>query len=138
MSILASKKTRAWLAAFVVLCMSLAAGVLFGFTVRDADAAKHKTQLKTLWAVIEEDGTSLKNKGLSGSERYPGAETAGLYRISFNRDVSECAYTATVATREANQISAFEDPALTHGVVVATRDSEGVEADRRFSLVVNC
>ncbi len=138
MSILAGKKTRAWLAAFAVLCVGLAVGVVFGLTTKDADAAKHRTQLKTLWAVIEEDGTPSKDKGLTGSERYPGSETEGLYRISFNRDVSRCAYTATAATRDANQISAFEDPISSHSVVVATRDSDGVEADRRFSLVVNC
>jgi predicted ATPase len=103
-----------------------------------SDAAKRRT-LTTLWAVVNADGTLDRDKGVTASNRVD----TGDYRVTFNRDVSGCAYSATLGNVQSGEISVFEkisDPNATtpRQIAVATRDSAGILQDRPFQLVVRC
>jgi hypothetical protein len=134
MSILANKTV--WLVVLAVLCVGLSVGAVFGSTSKDADAAK-KPQLKTLWAVITPDGGSSSSKGLSTSERYD----KGNYILSFNRDISKCAKTATASTTfmlgDTYQTSTYDAGPRSVGVLI-TNDNVGYDDPPYFQLVVNC
>jgi hypothetical protein len=71
--------------------VGLAVGLGLSSTSKDADAVRPK-QIKTLWANIQSDGLTTSYKGLTGNRR----DFEGQYTISFNRDVSKCARTATL------------------------------------------
>jgi hypothetical protein len=131
MSILANK--AAWLAAFLVLCMGLAAGLVFGFTIQDADAAR-RPQLKTLRAVVEADGDLVRGKGVTLA-RKNNTSTPGIYQVFFNRNVSNCAYVATTADGFAGDTGVEED--FSNSVKVYTNDVATAE-DLPFHLVVTC
>lgn len=132
MSILANKAM--WLATFLVLCVGLAVGVVLGSTIKDADAAKSK-QLK-IWAVVESNGLVDSYKGLTGNQRLD----TGRYQISFDRNISKCAYTATIAAGEFGDISTFNSgSAAPQSILVFTTDNQGADfEDKPFDLVVNC
>ncbi len=68
----------------------------------------------------------------------------GQYRVTFDRDVSQCGYTATMASPKATDpeqigfinVSSFgPDP---KAVIVRTRDSAGPLAARGFTVQVWC
>src|SRR5215210_8603974 len=132
MSILANKAT--WLAALLMLCVGLAVGAVFGSTTKDADAAK-RHQLKTLWAVVEGNSRVDSYKGLTGNQKL----AEGTYQIDFNRDISKCAYTATIAAGETGDISTQKpgQGGSPHSVIVRTTDNTGgnVTIDKPFHLV---
>lgn len=84
-----------------------------------------------LWAVIESNGLADNWYGMTGNQRL----AAGQYAIDFNRDISNCAYTATLSGIN-GQITTFGNPP--QSVYVFTSDNAGNSADRSFHLVVNC
>jgi hypothetical protein len=88
-----------------------------------------------LWAVINPDGTTGVNSGVTASGRTAAVE--GAYEVIFNRDVSNCSYQVTPATGKAET---FAQPRLgnANGVFVSTFDSDGTDVDRGFHLAVFC
>lgn len=129
-------------AAMVVLGVGSA---VLALTNDDADAAR-RPLLKTLWAVVNEDGTLDRSKGVTDSIRL----AEGAYRITFNRDVSGCAYSATVDLSGLGEGHAGEvyvgrnddsptDPTTPRQVDVATYNSSGTgSVDNQFDLTVDC
>ena len=115
-------------------------GVLSVFVLpsRDAEAARRRL-LKTLWAVVNADGTLERGKGVIGTSK-PGT---GDYRVTFNRDVAGCAYSATLDEAAAGEISVFKkevggDETTPQQVAVATRNSASTLVDKPFHLIVHC
>jgi hypothetical protein len=110
----------------------VAAVVLGGLTVpANALAAD-------LWG--RSDGTNLtKGKGVTGFTQYG----PGQYEVTFNQDVSGCAYLATTSsqyTGDASYGSVFTagGHASVNGVYVETKNPGGGLQDFAFNLVVQC
>ena len=133
MSILAGKAV--WLVGLVLLCVGLVVGLGLGSTIDDADAAKKK-ELKTLWAVVNTDGSALRAKGVTTTTLK--ADDPGNYIIDFNRDVSKCASTATIEGGLAGEISTFKNASDPNGVRVVTYNSQASFENKPFTLLVNC
>jgi hypothetical protein len=132
-----SKALKAGGAAFLGGMLSV-----FALPSRDADAARRRL-LKTLWAVVTINAdhtiTVNRSKGVTASSRLG----TGQYRITFNRDVSRCVYSATIeSTSGGGEISAFGGPlqgvVTEREVLVSTYDNSGSFDDEPFHLVVNC
>ena len=100
-------------------------------TADDADAAK-KRPLRTLWAVIQPDGLTYSYKGLTGNQK----TATGKYQIDFNRDISKCAYTATISDGYIGYIGTQN--AGPQSVRVFTNKPDTNSSDMSFYLVVNC
>ena len=101
----------------------------------ETKAKKRKKKQKTLWAVVDSDGSLAFGRGATSAKKLQGN---GAYEVAFNQDVSECAMIA--------QISYFYQPgtaAVTTGtssVTVFTYDTSGspVAANKGFQLMVMC
>ena len=92
-----------------------------------------------LWAVVNPDGTiARKSAGVLGISH----TVTGAYRVQFNKDISQCAWLATIGS--ATTVTSFgfievELSANTKDTVhVETRDSNGNIANRGFHLAVFC
>jgi hypothetical protein len=97
--------------------------------------------VQPLWAFVWGGPTINKGKG-AVSVAVEGV--VGVYRVTFDRDVSHCGYTATMASPQSTDpeqngfinVSAFSaDP---KAVIVRTRDSAGPLAARGFTVQVWC
>src|SRR5215210_6658080 len=98
------KVATVWLVGLAMLCVGLV-GLGLGSMVEDADAAKKK-ELKTLWAVVDADGTLVRGKGVTGNNKLG----TGTYGFFFNRNVEGCAWVATLREGNAGEISVgFDD-----------------------------
>ena len=90
-----------------------------------------------VWAVIAADGHAISSYGMTGSTLLPLQE--GVYELSFNRDISMCAITATSDGGDnGDGLSiwrGFSDP---NSVRVVTWDRSWAYENARFDLVVNC
>ncbi len=64
----------------------MAIGATFGTKIDDADAAR-RTQLKTLWAVVDADGNLVRGKGVTLA-RKNNTSVPGTYQVFFDRDVT--------------------------------------------------
>ena len=118
----------------VVLCVGLVVGLGLGSTLDTADAAK-RPQLKTLWAVVEADGTVVRSKGVTDHKKID----SGRYEIDFNRNISECAYTVTLSMGASGQTTTQEGFGGPRSTDVITGNSAGTaNEDMPFHLVVNC
>jgi hypothetical protein len=91
-----------------------------------------------LWAVINSNGTLNRGSGVVSSANLGGA--TGAYEVIFNRNVSACAYVATVfrVFLQAGGISTDLRGGNNNGVFVETTDGVGALADRPFHLAVFC
>ena len=127
---------------------SLVGGVLGGLATRftaapqEAVARKRKRKRKrkpeqpsTIWAALAADGSIVNSDGVDTLRT--GMIGKGAYAVFVERDVSQCAITATLNVR------------LTPGVIsvnvleptvleVWTADANGSPTDLPFSLVVTC
>jgi hypothetical protein len=113
-----------------------AASVMLGSLVEDAEAARG-TQLKTLWAVVNSDGTLARGKGATSINKPTG--TTGEYEIKFKQDVSRCAYSATFDHSSGFIFISLRDSSIgAREVGVTTTDRNAVVRDSPFHLVVNC
>jgi len=97
--------------------------------------------LQPLWAFVWGGPTINKGKG-AVSVAVEGV--VGNYRVTFDRDVSQCGYTATMASPKSTDpeqvgfidVSSFSaDP---KAVIVRTRDTAGPLAPRGFTVQVWC
>jgi hypothetical protein len=96
-----------------------------------------------LWAVINADGTVARSDGANVPATGHLVGFTGSYQIIFYRNVTGCAYTATIGNAGAgNPLHGTIIVALragnNNGVFVDTRDLTGALADRPFHVVVNC
>jgi hypothetical protein len=101
----------------------------------EAKAKKQKRKQKTLWAVVDSDGSLAFARGATSAKKLQGN---GAYEVSFNQDVSECAKVAQIL-----YFYEFGSASVTPGsttVTVFTYDTSGnrVAADKGFQLMVMC
>lgn len=92
-----------------------------------------------LWAVVNASGTLAR--GSTGvTSVYSGAS---FYTVTFPRDVTQCAYEATIGGVSTSyggkgEISTYSANAAPSSVTVVTHDSTGAFSDRPFHLAVFC
>jgi len=99
-----------------------------------------------LWATVERDGTLLRHSGALDSATVPGSNDGGVFNVTFNRDVTACAYLATIEppsggdplTNQIGQIAARQLPGTPNGVQVTTGNALGLPSAERFHLAVLC
>src|SRR5215831_12123690 len=74
-----------------------------------------------LWAVVESTGTTIRSSGSTGATHI----ATGEYEVDFNRDVSACAYEATLGsiTAAVGQVGVGPRVGNVDGVFVLTQDS---------------
>jgi hypothetical protein len=91
-----------------------------------------------LFAQVAADGTADNSSG--------GVTTiklgVGTYEVDFGRDISPCAFTATIGgattTTASGQINVADRAGNVEAVFVDTNDTAGAGADRPFHLIVVC
>ncbi len=111
-----------------------AASVVVGSMTDDADAAR-RTQLKTLWAVVDADGTLARGKGVTDSDNVG----TGRYEVTFNRNVTGCAYSATFDHASGFIFISLRDASIgPRQVGVTTTDRGAIVRDSPFHLIVTC
>jgi hypothetical protein len=84
------------------------------------------------FAEVSSTGTLTGNRGATAAAR----NSAGVYTITFNGDVSACARTATIVGSTPGEITTTSGGGPT--VVVDTFNSAGVATDQGFHLLVTC
>ncbi|MEK6328084.1 MAG: hypothetical protein AABM66_11265 [Actinomycetota bacterium] len=94
---------------------------------------------KARWAVVTNGGDLVRERGVVASESIGTA----VYEVTFNRDVSECAWSATLARNVdaapvPGEIGVRPPTDNPNGVVVHTWNSAGAPSINRFHLVVTC
>jgi hypothetical protein len=124
-------KRTMWLVGLVLLCVGLVVGLGLNTVVDAADAAKKK-ELKTLWAVVDAEGNLVRNKGATSAVR----SFEGAYEVSFNRNVSNCAYTATTAD-EVVALTGVDEGSNSRSVAVYIASLQA-QTDAPFHLQVTC
>jgi hypothetical protein len=96
------------------------------------------------FAVVASDGTLVRgSSSVSGALQNPVPGTIGQYFVIFKKDVSGCAYVATIGdTDSANAVPGEIWVATLNStppsVFVQTTDSTGAASDRPFHLSVIC
>jgi hypothetical protein len=93
-----------------------------------------------LWAVINANGTIARSFGVTSIQKVGGFP--GTYVVTFNRNVSNCAYIASLGDGAGNtfqgEVSATNNVSDANAVSVSTDNSSGVGTDRAFHLAVFC
>src|SRR5918995_371013 len=84
-----------------------------------------------LWVDVNANSFLNGSRGVDGISKGP----TGIYNISFNRDVSQCVFVATLADSAIGEISGRHDG---EDLDILTWDSAGVAANRPFNLIVVC
>jgi hypothetical protein len=92
-----------------------------------------------LWAVVDQNGTLIRNKGVASAQRIG----TGDYQVIFNQDVTACSYQATVGgagtTPDLGQADVSQRINVAAGVEVRTLNTTGTAfADHTFHLAVFC
>jgi hypothetical protein len=135
--------------------------------VTQAKLAAEVTAKQPLWAVVSPDGTLARGSGATASGRAAGF-AAGVYAVTFNRNITQCAYVATIGAPSTTpptlggQVLAYVNPNPSNQVVTvhtfavdaeddaapgagdeepgqtSSSSVDGDEEDRGFQLVVNC
>lgn len=125
--------------------VALAAGVNGG--IRHTTGQSHVTAppagsgVKVFFAVVNSDGSLARGKGATGS--FSLSAGSGDYEVDFNRDVTGCAYVATLGNATAGTApNGFITDAARAGnpdaVFVKTSNTAGAAADIQFHLVIAC
>ena len=104
---------------------------------RNAEAA----DLKTLWAVVNEDGTLQRGKGVMNARKL----ATGEYVVKFKQDVNKCAWSASLQNNSGfvfldTILNIDNEPRLAtpREVGVTTTDRGGILRDTPFHLIVQC
>ena len=89
-----------------------------------------------LYAVVTQQGTLTAGNGVTGVTYFGAAR----YEVTFDRDVSDCAYVATTPNTYSQAIMVFTAGGHlgSHGVYVETKNQGGGLTDGPFHLVVAC
>jgi hypothetical protein len=106
-------------------------------SVSEADLASALAGRLPAWAVVGATGTLARSSGGITSTRLG----EGSYRVDLNRNVGQCAWTATVVVSSAadiGHIAAAIDPVDSERLVVSTTDELDTASDRDFNLQVTC
>jgi hypothetical protein len=124
--------------------MSIAAGGdagNIGPSMSKAGTSAINVKIKSAgFAVVGGDGVLARGKNAVSSARFAD----GRYEVVFNRDVTRCAYTATIGQVEGSgieptgQITTAPRAGNANGVFITTEDSAGNQSDRDFHLLVSC
>ncbi len=128
--------------AAIALLQSQVATLTAEVTDLQTDVADLKGQNN--WAVVASDGTLNRSHSSAGPVT-SGHVATGQYEVTFAKDVSKCAYTATlgdVATAAPVpgfvNVSGDSDTDSPDDVFVYTFDKTGAAADASFHLNVTC
>jgi hypothetical protein len=95
---------------------------------------------QTFNAVVNFDGTLARGRGATGAFH----DGPGVYDVDFTRDVSACAYTASIG--EAGSLGASEPGTVTvvgrsgtpKGLYIQTFNKKGHAEDLAFHLILAC
>ena len=93
-----------------------------------------------MWAVVDGNGLRIRQRGAVDSAKVG----TGNYRVDFGRDLSACAFSATVhsnnATAHRGYIMAEAEAANTNRLIVRTfsEANQATAADRPFLVQVTC
>jgi hypothetical protein len=109
-----------YFASVVAAAAALAAGLAVAAI---PSAASARPGPVTLWAVVNVDGTLARGDGAVTAQ---ATGVDGEYRVTFDRDVSGCAYVATAG--EATAFTTGPDDAITFGVAPDNQDTSTVFA----------
>ena len=107
---------------------------------RQGDKGDPGAPATKLWAVIDFNGTVARASGIgTGTFR----EDTGIYDVFFNRDVSGCAYVASLGgpdagTPPAGTVAVTNLSDAPKGLFVITRNSAGNNASLPFHVAVFC
>ncbi|MBF6621702.1 MAG: hypothetical protein ITG02_15930 [Patulibacter sp.] len=96
------------------------------------DAAVAKAQPKT--AIVGANGSLGTHRGIAASVR----EDEGKYLIKADADISKCVPTATAFQAGANGANVALEPVDNLHLRIYTQTNTGTQADRQFSLAINC
>ena len=102
----------------------------------------HATDAADRWVVVNQNGMLARHKGATASGyAFPGV--LGSYRVVSNKNVSKCAYQATIGTEfpstpVSGEIAVVPDVSDVKAVHVATRTSAGVATNKPFHLSLSC
>lgn len=107
---------------------------------------RYVQQNEMLWAVVDGNGTLERSSDGVDSAQLLAFLPNGDYAVVFDRDISNCAYQATVGRPGVNvgplpgfaQVANWTDDPE-HGVIVFTKDHNGSGVENRgFHLLVTC
>jgi len=92
-----------------------------------------------LWAAIASDGTVLQGSGIVAGNK----GTTGIYRPSFDRDVTACATYATPSQAAggfptAKEVTVNQSDGSSDALYIQTSDSAGTLVDSGFTVLVLC
>jgi hypothetical protein len=91
----------------------------------------------TYFAVVNTTGQVERGTDVVGAIH----TSSGEFKITFNADVSKCAYTATIMTLPfggPNGQTTVSNATNPQQVIVRTFTPDGFQSDRAFHLIVNC
>jgi hypothetical protein len=93
-----------------------------------------------LWAVVNDDATLERSRGVISAVHLPGQFNVGRYVVTFNQDVSQCAYSATVGRNGVQGEASVSTTGTADQVGVMTYLYAGgiSPADLPFHLAVFC
>lgn len=86
-----------------------------------------------MWALVNPAGGLVRQRGATNAQNL----AAGVYRVTFGRDVSQCSYTAT-QNAFFGMIGTVNDAGNVNAVLVATSNAAGAATNRAFTLHVLC
>ena len=87
------------------------------------------------WGVVNANGSLARGSGVVSVVHTAGT---GVYKVQFNRDITQCAWLATIRTASFGFIETELDSGTTTTVLVRTRDPNNFDADRSFHIGVLC
>jgi hypothetical protein len=95
---------------------------------------------QTKFAVVNANGITARGRGVVSSQSLG----TGFYEVIFNRNVTRCAYVATVGssatsgTEPTGEMTVVGRAGNVNGVFLTSTDSTGAAADRGFHLQILC
>jgi hypothetical protein len=95
----------------------------------------------TMWAVVNADGTLARGFRVTSTARLG---SGGQYEVIFDRNVTRCAYVATiglsgsVGNSPPGETTVVGRIGVPNGVFVTTGNSAGTQTDLGFHLAVHC
>jgi hypothetical protein len=130
--------TRAQMAQFLNRLGSLDGGSDPSVDADTVDGRHASAFVRPLFAVINTNGSLARGVGVTSSANL----SDGAYEVIFNRNVTGCAYAATLGDGSLGtydgEVSATNRLFNSNGVFVETKNSAGTEANVPFHLVVTC